>query len=319
MKYFAELFVKLDQTNKTNEKIEIIQDYLKKASDEDKLWVLYIFSGGRIKRYFNYTQLWQWANEHSGLPEWLFEECYHAVGDMAETISLVLPEQIHESDQTLTYWLKYIESLKDLSEGEKKNKIIDAWDCLSRAGKLVFNKLMTGGFRIGVSQKTLINAISALSGIEVNIISHRLMGGWHPDEFTYEKLVYGDDTYEDISKPYPFYLAYQINGEPDALGNPAEWQAEWKWDGIRGQIILRKGELFIWSRGEDLVTAKFPELDGLKQLLPEGSVIDGEILCWDGSKPLPFNILQTRIGRKNLTPKILKDAPVVFMAYDVME
>ncbi|HEY3249842.1 MAG TPA: ATP-dependent DNA ligase [Ignavibacteria bacterium] len=319
MKYFAELFVKLDQTNKTTEKLEIIQDYLKKASDEDKLWVLYIFSGGRIKRYFNYTHLWQWANEHSGLPAWLFEECYHAVGDMAETIALVLPEQAKESDYTLTYWLKYIESLKDLTEEEKKNKIIDAWDSLSKSGKLVFNKLITGGFRVGVSQKILINALSAQTGVETNIISHRLMGNWHPDKTTFDMLVHGDSAYEDISKPYPFYLAYQLEGEPKDLGSPADWQAEWKWDGIRGQIIFRKGELFIWSRGEDLVTNKFPELEGLNQLLPEGTVIDGEILCWSGTKPLSFNVLQTRIGRKNLSPKILKDAPVVFMAYDVME
>jgi DNA ligase 1 len=319
MRDFTEMFSLLDQTNKTNDRIEVIKDYFSKASNEDKLWVLYLFSGRKLKKYFNTRQLWNWATEYAGLPEWLMEESYHSVGDMAETISLVLPLPDKESNESLVYWIKYLEDLKDLDEEGRKKKIIDAWKTLNQNERFVFIKIITGGFRVGVSQKIVINSLSSLLGIETNIIAHRLMGNWHPEETTYEKLMYGDENYEDLSRPYPFFLAYAIEGEPSDLGEPSEWQAEWKWDGIRGQIIFRKGELFVWSRGEDLVTEKFPEFDELRNILPDRTVLDGEIICFSEGKPLLFNVLQTRIGRKNITPKILNEAPVSFILYDILE
>jgi DNA ligase-1 len=319
MKRFAELFVCLDQTNKTNDKITILKDYLESAPDDDKLWTLYLFSGRKIKRRFNTTQLVERAIEYSGIPAWLFGESYHSVGDLAETIALVLPKPEGESTQSLTHWIKYLDELTNLDEESKKKKIIDAWKCFDQNERFVFNKIITGGFRVGVSQNNLIKAVTKLTGIEGNIIAHRLMGNWHPDSITFKELIYTDENYVDISKPYPFFLAYPLEGEPSDLGNPGEWQAEWKWDGIRSQVIVRKGELFIWSRGEDLVTDKFPELHPLKHLLPEGTVIDGEIMCFTNNMPLPFNVLQTRIGRKNITPQILKEAPIAIIAYDVIE
>lgn len=319
MKDFAEMFALLDQTNKTLDKIEIIKDYFSKASDEDKVWVLYLFSGRKLKKYFNTTQLWNWALEYSRLPDWLMSESYHSVGDMAETISLVLPRPEKTSNESLVYWIKYLESLKDLTEEQRKEKIIDALKRLNQNERFVFIKIITGGFRVGASQKIVINSLSSLLGIETNIIAHRLMGNWYPESVTYEKLMYGDESYEDISRPYPFFLAYAIEGEPEDLGKPADWQAEWKWDGIRGQVIYRKGELFVWSRGEDLVTEKFPEFQELINILPEGTVIDGEIICFSEGKPLPFNVLQTRIGRKNITPKILNEAPISLIVYDILE
>jgi DNA ligase 1 len=316
---FAEMFALLDQTNKTLDKVEIIKDYFSKASDEDKVWVLYLFSGRKLKKYFNTTQLWNWALEYSELPDWLMSESYHSVGDMAETISLVLPRPEKTSNESLLYWIKYLEALKDLTEDQRKEKIISALKSLNQNERFVFIKIITGGFRVGASHKIVINSLSSLLGIETNIIAHRLMGNWHPESVTYEKLMYGDESYEDISRPYPFFLAYAIEGQPEDLGNPADWQAEWKWDGIRGQIIYRKGELFVWSRGEDLVTEKFPEFEELKKILPEGTVIDGEIICFSDGKPLPFNVLQTRIGRKNITPKILNEAPISLIVYDILE
>lgn len=319
MKRFADMFTLLDQTNKTGEKTDIISDYFSAAPDSDKLWVLYLFSGRKLKKYFNARQLWGWAVEYSGLPEWLADESYHSVGDMAETISLILPPPLKRSSKTLSEWIKYLESLKELNEEEKKKKIISALNSLSQEERFVFIKIITGGFRIGVSQKIVINALSNLTHIETNIISHRLMGNWHPDGVSYNDLVFGDENYEDISKPYPFYLAYPMEGEPASLGEPVDWQAEWKWDGIRGQVIFRNGELFVWSRGEELVTDKFPEFNELTKFLPEGTVIDGEIICFSEGKPLSFNVLQTRIGRKNLTPKIINEAPVSLIMYDIME
>lgn len=321
MKLFAEFIASLDQTNKTNDRIEIIKDYFSKASDSDsdKLWVLYLFSGGKIKKKFNTTQLKEWAIEFSTLPKWLFDESYNSIGDLAETISLILPLPENSSDNTLTEWIKYIEETNSMKEDCRKDRIIKAWNVLNQNERFVFNKLITGGFRAGVSQKTIINALSESEKIETNVLSHRLMGNWHPDRISYAELLTGENIYDEISKPYPFFLAYPIDNEPEDLGNYEEWHAEWKWDGIRGQLIHRNGELFIWSRGEELVTEKFPEFESVKAFLPDGFVLDGEIMCFADGKPLPFNVLQTRIGRKNITEKILKEAPVVFMIYDVLE
>ena len=319
MKHFAEFFASLDQTNKINARIEIIKDYFSKADDKDKLWTLYLFSGGKLRKKFNTTQLKQWAIEYSGLPVWLFDESYHSVGDLAETIALILPEQEINSEKTLTEWIEYIEGISNHNEEKRKEKIIESWRSLNQSERLVFNKLITGSFRAGVSQKTFINALSQSDNIDTNIISHRFMGKWHPDTVTFSELLNGENINDEISKPYPFFLAYSIEDKPEMLGESSEWQAEWKWDGIRGQLIYRKGELFIWSRGEDLVTEKFPEFEIAKSYLPDGIVLDGEIMTYASSNPLPFNLLQTRIGRKNVTPKILKEAPVVFMIYDILE
>ncbi|MEO6695461.1 MAG: ATP-dependent DNA ligase, partial [Ignavibacteria bacterium] len=228
-------------------------------------------------------------------------------------------EQEVNSEKTLTEWISYIEEISNVNDDKRKEKIISAWKSLNQKEKLVFNKIITGSFRAGVSQKTFINALAQTGNISTNIISHRLMGSWHPDKISFEDLLSGENINDEISKPYPFFLAYSIEDNPESLGEPSEWQAEWKWDGIRGQLIYRKGELFIWSRGEDLITEKFPEFEAAKSYLPEGIVLDGEIMTYAENAPLPFNLLQTRIGRKNITQKILKDAPVIFMIYDILE
>ncbi len=319
MKLFAEFFAALDQTNKTNDKIEIIKDYFVQANDFDKLWTLYLFSGGKLKKKFNTSQLREWAIEYANIPKWLFDESYLSVGDLAETIALVLPSQENYSEKTLKQWIEYIESIKNINDENRKYKIMEAWKSLNQNERFVFNKLITGGFRVGVSQKTFINALAELENIEANVISHRLMGNWHPDRTTYSELLSGINLNDEISKPYPFFLAYSVEDKPEELGDSQGWHAEWKWDGIRGQLIFRKGELFIWSRGEDLLTEKFPEFEAVKSFLPEGIVLDGEIMCYSNGSPLPFNLLQTRTGRKNVTLKILKEAPVVFMIYDILE
>lgn len=319
MKKFAELFSALDQTNKTGEKIEIIADYFSGSDDSDKLWTLYLFSGGKIRKKINLSKLREWAVEYSGLPDWLFNESYHSVGDLAETIALILPSPSGQSDMSLSEWIEYIESANSFSEAKRKEFINDAWKNLSQNERFVFNKLLTGSFRVGVSRKTIINALSRLENIDENVIAHRLAGDWHPSKTTYEDLLKKEIQNTDVSKPYPFFLAYSVEGDPANLGDPSEWIAEWKWDGIRGQLIHRNNELYLWSRGEEIVTNKFPEFNSVRAFIPNGIVLDGEILCYADDHPLSFNLLQTRIGRKNITSKILKDAPVVFMIYDILE
>ena len=240
------------------------------------------------------------------------------VGDLAETITLMLPAGYEASDFTLTYWMDFIKDLEHRDVNDKKDKIVWAWKRLNESERFVFNKLITGGFRIGVSQQLMVKALAKYANVKESTVAHRLMGNWSPDINVFEELVYTTDE-TDISRPYPFYLAYALDGPVEDLGDPVEWVAERKWDGIRGQVIVRSGQMFVWSRGEELVTDKYPEYQAMLNLLPDGTAIDGEILPFKGDQPMSFNHLQTRIGRKTLSQKLLTEVPVAFVAYDVLE
>ncbi|AYB35198.1 ATP-dependent DNA ligase [Chryseolinea soli] len=318
MKRFAQLFTELDQSTKTLDKIKALVSYFDVAAAQDRIWTIAILSHRRPRRTVSAGYLGTWATERAGLPMWLFEESYSVVGDLAETISLVLPEPDERSDETLTFWINFIKSLEPLDIEQKKEKINWAWHRLGGVDRFVFNKLITGGFRVGVSQQLMVKALAKYAQVKENVVAHRLMGNWSPETTTYETLVLADDT-QDISRPYPFYLAYALEGTVEELGDPKEWQAERKWDGIRGQVIVRNGELFVWSRGEELVTDKYPEYAAFLELLPNGTALDGEILPFRDGLPLSFNHLQTRIGRKSITSKLLQEVPVAFVAYDVLE
>ena len=319
MKEFTLLFEKLDQTTKTNDRIQALVTYLSQAADEDKLWAIALLSGKRPKRRVNSTKMKEWSAEAAGIPYWLFEESYQVVGDMAETISLVLPFEEGHNDQTLNDWMCAIAEVGDQDEEGKKHFLLQSWKSQSRKERMIFNKLIGGSFRVGVSQKTIVRALAQFTGKEENELAHRLMGNWSPGTHTYHSLIEQDNQGADLSKPYPFYLAYQLDEKVSFHANPQEWFAERKWDGIRGQLIKRGGELFVWTRGEELVTEKYPELTELNNTLPDGVAIDGEILPFRDGKPLSFNELQRRIGRKTVSKKLLNEVPVVLIAYDLME
>ena len=319
MKQFAALFQALDQTTKTNAKVAALCAYFERVDSKDRLWTVAILSHRRPKRTVTTTLLRSWAAEFSTIPLWLFEESYHVVGDLAETIALVLPAPVQRSDQSLSFWIRFIQDLEGLEEEDKKEKIKEAWDQLTAEERFVFNKLITGGFRMGVSQKLMVRALAAYLDTEENTLAHRLMGNWTPDTTTFEKLLLEADPRDDLSKPYPFYLAYALDNPVEELGDLRGWQIERKWDGIRGQLIVRDDQVFVWSRGEELVTDKYPEFAPLAKLLPNGTVIDGEIVCFKDGQILPFNLLQTRIGRKKVGKKLLSTAPVVMIAYDLLE
>ena len=319
MKRFADLINKLDQTTKTSVKTTSLKEYFEVAPDDDKMWTIALLSHRRPRRSVPTALLREWAAELADIPKWLFEESYHVVGDLAETIALVLPPAEKSQNKSLTHWIRMLKGLSEEEDEIKKKAVTGAWMSFDQTERFIFNKLITGGFRIGVSQKLMVKALSAHTGIEENTISHRLMGKWDPEEDDFEKLLFSENPLDDISKPYPFYLAYALEDEPSSLGKPSEWMAERKWDGIRGQIIIRNQQIFVWSRGEELVTDKFPEYQSLIQVLPSGTVLDGEIIAYRDGKPLSFNVLQTRIGRKRITQKVLTDAPVSFIVYDIME
>jgi len=357
MRRFAMLAVKLGTSTKTNERLEALENYFSEADDADKVWVIALFSGRRPKRTVNTTLLWEWCRELTGLPGWLFEESYHTVGDLAETIALLLPGgatgagagnagmERDEGDRSLTYYLLRLAKLGKEEEAVKKAFVLECWASMNSDERFIFNKLITGGWRIGISQQTVVNALARATGAEAAVIAHRISGDWDPATTSYEVLISGEGGGSELSRPYPFYLAYALEEEPAALGDPAEWQAEWKWDGIRGELIRRGGQLFVWSRGEELMTEKFPEYQAWGERLPEGVVLDGEIIgLGSGVRkgveesmqnayladaadrgitldfvPLPFAALQTRIGRKNVTKKHLQEVPVGFIAYDLLE
>jgi len=319
MKKFAQLFTNLDQTTKTTLKVESLVDYFGVASDKDKLWAIGILSHRRPKRSVKVSLLREWAAEIADIPEWLFNESYNSVGDTAETIALVLPIANESNDLELFQWIDQLIALYDKEDEEKKRFVLGAWSQMNYAERFVFNKLITGGFRVGVSQKLMMKALAKFTDQEENAIAHRLMGDWTPQSTTYEQLILSENILDDISRPYPFYLAYALESEVEKLGEPDMWQVERKWDGIRGQVIIRSGNIFVWSRGEELVTDKFPEYKVLVDLVPDGTVLDGEILPYRDGRPLSFNKLQTRIGRKNVTKKILAEVPVILMVYDILE
>ncbi|TDL81234.1 ATP-dependent DNA ligase [Palleronia sediminis] len=320
MKRFAALFTALDQTTRTNAKVDALADYLREAPEEDRLWTIALLSGRRPKRIIATGRLREWAAERAGIPLWLFEESYPIVGDLAETIALILPEPTQGSDLSLTGWIGEIRALPALDEPARKAAILDAWDRLPARERFVFNKLLTGGFRMGVSQKLMTRALSRATGIDEPELAHRLMGDWSPDRTSFDRLVLAPDPAADLSRPYPFYLAYQLVGGPEALDAPPEaWAAERKWDGIRGQLVLRGGQHFLWSRGEELMTDRFPELATLTDFVPPGTVLDGEVVAWDGAAPLSFATLQKRIGRKTVPKKLLSEAPAILYAYDLLE
>jgi DNA ligase-1 len=329
MKAFAQLFLSLDETNKTNEKVKVLKHYFNSVPDTDKMHMLALFAGRKPKRQINSTLVRKWAIEASNIPAWLFEESYHVVGDLAETMALLMPMHSGNSNKTLTEWIAEINALGDKSESEKKLWLIEAWAVLDSSERFVFNKLLTGSFRVGVSQNLVIKALSEISGIDPPALTHRIMGSWMPETYSYTQLMQEQGAVDDISRPYPFFLAYPIQETSEkqksadelkiSLGDETGWQAEWKWDGIRSQMIKRDGQIFIWSRGEDLATDKFPELHPFLQALPDGTVLDGELLSFKNGLPMPFNVLQTRIGRKNLNKKILEESPVAIIAYDCLE
>ncbi len=320
MRAFARLFSAIDETNATSEKVAALVEYFRTAPPQDAAWAVHFLSGRRPKRLVGSRKLAAWASSEAGLPHWLFEESYQAVGDLAETITLILPDTGASSELPLSHWVEQrLLPLRGEDDDVQREVMVDSWRELDRRERFVWNKLITGSFRVGASHRLVIRALAEMSGVEEGVIAHRLMGAWEPTADFFQRLIAPDTRDADVSRPYPFFLAHPLEGEPSDLGDIADWIAEWKWDGIRAQLIRRAGTSFLWSRGEELLSGRFPEIEDQGALLPEGTVIDGELLPWLDGGPLPFAQLQRRIGRKNLGQKILDEVPATLVAYDLLE
>jgi DNA ligase-1 len=320
MRAFARLYAELDETTATSAKVAALLRYFASAPEGDAAWAVHFLIGRRPKRLVRAAHLRRWAAEEAGIADWLFEESYHAVGDLAETITLLLPDGGASSDRPLAHWVeRRLLPLRDQDEAVQRRELTAAWRELARGERYVWNKLITGSFRVGASARLVVRALAQLSGLDEGTIAHRLMGAWEPEAGFFGRLIAPDTRDADVSRPFPFYLAYPLEGDPESLGDAGDWLAEWKWDGIRAQLIRRAGRTWLWSRGEELLSGRFPELEEAAALLPDGTVMDGELLPWSEDGPLPFAQLQRRIGRKTLGRKILSEVPVVLVCYDLLE
>ena len=326
MKRFTQLFQEVDGTTSTNEKVAALQRYFHDESAANAVWALYLFLGKTRKRLITSRILRNIFLQVSDIPEWLFEASYAHVGDSAETIALLLHDtplpkaQSAFQNQPLHVWLEtLIPQVKTCSETEQQQLILDWWASLEGVEVFVLNKVLTGAFRVGASTKLVVKALAAEYDLPADVVTHRLMGDFTPSAEFYQQLIQSDILQSAPSRPYPFFLASPIAIDKFSDEPLTDWQAEWKWDGIRAQMIHRASEHFIWSRGEDLITHQFPEFAEPLRSLPDGTVLDGEIVCWDGQQPLNFNHLQKRLGRKRVGPKLMAENPVHFLAYDLLE
>ncbi len=326
---FSRLFAELDASTATSAKVDALKRYFAVAAPADAAWAVYFLAGGKPRQVVPTALLRVLACERAGIAEWLFEECYQAVGDLAETIAHVLPPAPVLSDVGLAEWVEQrLLPLRNAAPAEQSERIAGYWDELDTAGRFLLIKLIGGSFRVGVSKLLVQRALAEVAGLDAKLVAQRLMGYTDakssPNASRYERLIaHADVGLADDGQPYPFFLAHALEAplaEFDArLGSPSDWLIEWKYDGIRAQVVKRAGQVWIWSRGEELVTERFPEVVALVQPWPDGTVLDGEIVVWKDGGPAAFNLLQQRIGRKTLTKKVLTDAPVGLIAYDLLE
>jgi len=329
MKAFAHLFAELDATTSTAAKVAALVRYFAQARSEDAAWAVYFLAGGKPRQVVPTATLRTLASQRACVDDWLFEECYQAVGDLAETIALVLPPAARESALPLALWVEErLLTLRGVARELQAERIACYWDELATPERFLLTKLIGGGFRVGVSKLLVQRALAEHAGLDAKVVAQRMMGytdaKTSPNATRYAQLIEpGHSARTDAGQPYPFFLAHAIDGAAETfaerLGPPSDWLVEWKYDGIRAQLVRRGGQTWLWSRGEELVTDRFPEVVTLAAALPDGCVLDGETLAWKDDRPAPFNLLQQRIARKTLNKRVLADAPAGFIAYDALE
>lgn len=321
MKAFSDVFYLCDSTSKTSLKVDYLAAYFKSQSPENLMWAIFLLSGNKIKRFISTTILRQLASDLSLLPLWLIEESYDYVGDLAETLAKLPIAKKERQTFELHEILRDLDNSQNLDEDHKKEKISFYWQHLSHSDCFIFNKIITGGFRVGISKQLVIKALSLFSNQEPALIAHKLMGNWQPTVENVNHLISTDPISSKQTKPYPFYLAYPLESNLAELGDIHEWVIEWKYDGIRAQLIKRENTIIIWSRGEELITHQFPEIEQAANELTTNVVLDGELCVFDleNNKPLSFNRLQKRLQRKKVSQAMLDNYPVKFIIYDILE
>jgi DNA ligase-1 len=323
LRRFSLLYDEIDRTTSTNAKVAAMARYFASAPQADAAWAVFFLTGRRLKRLIAYASIGEWAIAATGLESWLLAECYAVVGDGAETVALVLdqlPPAVPEGELTLAEWVTgRVLTLREADSATQQTRVTAWLGSLDRLQRFILLKLITGEFRVGVSQTLVVRALAQASGLPATTIAARLMGEWAPTADWFQSLLSHEQSDEDRSRPFPFYLASPLDEEPASLGDLSDWLVEWKWDGIRAQLVRRAGTVHLWSRGEELITHRFPEIAAASTRLPDGTVLDGEVLAFREGAPLPFSALQQRIGRQKQVAQMARSVPVVFMAYDLLE
>ena len=332
MRRFARLYDEIDSTTSTNAKVAAMARYFAETPRGDAAWAVFFLTGRRLKRLVPHLSIALWTMAATGIEEWMLGECYAVVGDGAETAALLMdqvgvvggpvggPEGPYYGSLALAEWVEQrILPLRDMDPDEQRRRVLEWCATLDRIERFILFKLLTGEFRVGVSQTLVVRALAQAAQLEPAIVAARLMGEWTPTADWFERVLSPEHTDDDRSRPYPFSLASPLDGDVEALGDPHDWQIEWKWDGIRAQLITRGGNIHLWSRGEELITHRFPEITTAATHLPDGTVLDGEVLAFRDERPLPFSALQQRIGRQKQVAQMSRAVPVVFMTYDILE
>ena len=340
MKAFSALYADLDATTSTRRKLDAMAAHFRDAAPADAAWAAWFLAGAKPRRLVPMTVLRQTACRLAGLPDWLFDESYQAVGDLAETIALLLPPAQADDARGLDAWMhETLLPLRGVDPQAAGEILAWAWARLDARGRFVLNKLLTGGFRVGVARQLVVRALAQAFEVDERLVAQRFVGfadpARPPDAAGFAALAASREPGRDeqgpslecrhgdgaLGFPYPFFLAHPLQQAPEALGAREDWLAEWKWDGIRAQLVRRDGRCWLWSRGEELITDRFPEIAQAAMALPDGSVVDGELVCWQAGqpRPLPFASLQRRIGRLAPSIRLMREAPVVLLAYDLLE
>ena len=329
MIHFARLYAALDGTNATSAKVESMARYFAGAPAADAAWAVYFLTGRRLTRLIPHRAIGRWAMAVTGLDEWLIGECDAVVGDGAETAALVLDAipSGPAAPLSLANWIEErILPLRHATPERQQQDVLGWIRELDRWERFTLFKLLSGEFRTGVSQTLVVRAIAQATSLPADVIASRITGDWTPSAAWFRSVVSPDVTDADRSRPYPFFLASPLDDTvtgaaelEQGLGDRGDWQVEWKWDGIRAQLIARDGHVFLWSRGEDPIAERFPEVATAARGLEHGTVLDGELLAFRAGAPLPFAALQQRIGRRLHVQRTARDVPVVFMAYDLLE
>jgi len=347
MKAFAALYRKLDSATSTRAKqAAMVEAFAAAKADPARwasaAWAVYFLSGGKPRQTAPTRLLWRLAVEGSGYPEWLCGECYGAVGDLAEMLALILPEGGVGQEVSLDEWMRErLIPLPSLDEEERYARLKRWAGELPADERLAFFKLITGELRVGVSRLMVVKALAEVAGVDEARMAQRLIGYAQarriPVAGDFEALIgevgHAEAQALDAGKPYPFYLAQSwtrpLADMLPALGPPSEWIVEWKYDGIRAQLLKRSEAWRLWSRGEELISDAYPDLAPLARALPCGVAIDGELVVLippegdyeaeslDGLAT--FASLQQRLGRKVVSEKTMRELPVAFIAYDLLE
>lgn len=319
MRRFAELFEQLDTTNRTSEKVAAMGAYFHVAPPADAAWAVHVLSGESVIKLFPTKHLRQWASEETGYPLWLVERCYEAVGDLSETLARLLPDAMPTDEPLHELIERSVKPLPHMDDATRRETVINVWRRTDQRQRFLYHKLMSGSLRVGVSRKLVVRALAQVADLDESVMAHRLSGRWQPTADAYRALFSPEQTASEPGQPYPFFLAQPIEQASESLGPIDHWLIEWKWDGVRAQLIRRQGDVLIWTRGDELVTPAFPEIADAGRALPDGTVLDGEIVAWERREPLPFAMLQRRLNRKVMEPMLFPEVPVTFMAFDLLE